>query len=477
MKIVQFKVMNTAPYKKQAGYASLFFGLILSLIIFSAYYMYESSAATNEKIKLQNIADATAYSASLVHARELNYIAYTNRAMIANQVLIAQSISLISWARFASDLTDKIETLSKLAGPAAPFLVGGLQVALNSVEAGLESAEIALRGYIVAVDGVIDLLSFSQKAMHIGSVAAIQNTIRTIAAENDASVELSGLIANSTMGLGQAKNFNFIEEVHLNHHLALNDQKEHHKKMNQMKEMILSSRDDFSKIRQQKAEVYIVPINTKLRLQYHGSTAMTEKFLGKGYYNWAAIDTLSLHIGKPKDGLFSGRKWIEVPIASGAAQVARETSTENYFDDFYGQNNMGLNFKSKSKTDLNSTFEKNKLASKIAISSKDSHENIYKRLGGLRKFYVISEEGLIDQTPGFIVVLKKTQKNKIIQREKKVELVAMAKAAARFERPSDLFPRVDGLREYGSLLSPYWSGKLVDISEPEKSIIRMSSKI
>jgi Putative Flp pilus-assembly TadE/G-like len=467
--------MNTVLNQKQAGYASLFFALMLGLIIFSAYYMYEPSAATNEKIKLQNIADAAAYSASLVHARELNYIAYTNRAMIANQVLIAQSISLISWSRFASDLTNRIETLSKFAGPAAPFLVGGLQVALNSVEAGLEAAEIALRGYIVAVDAVIEALSLSQKTMHISSMAAIQNTIRTIVAENDASVELAGLVADSTMGVGQLKHLSFIEKIHLNHHASLQNKKEHQKKMNQMKEIILSSRDEFSKIRQKKSEIHIIPIDTKFRLQYHGSTAMTEKVLGKGYYNWAAIDTLSLHIGTPKSGLFSGRKWKEFSIAAGAAQVARETVTEDHFDDSYGQYMFG--FKNKAKTDLTSTFEKNKESSNLAMSYKESDENIYKRFGGIQSFYAISEEGFIDETPGFIVVLKKKHKNKIIQNRKKVDLIAMAKASAKFDRPSDLFPRIDNAREYGNLLSPYWFGKLVEASTAEKEAIRLSLKI
>ncbi len=48
-------------------------------------------------MRLANAADATAWSIATLEARALNYDAYTNRAIVANEVAIAQAISLISW--------------------------------------------------------------------------------------------------------------------------------------------------------------------------------------------------------------------------------------------------------------------------------------------------------------------------------------------------------------------------------------------
>ena len=50
--------------------------------------------ATHDKMKLQNTADATTYSAAVVTARSLNYLAYTNRAMAANEASIATLASV-----------------------------------------------------------------------------------------------------------------------------------------------------------------------------------------------------------------------------------------------------------------------------------------------------------------------------------------------------------------------------------------------
>jgi hypothetical protein len=57
-----------------------------------------------EKTRAENAADAAAYSAALVQARALNFAAYTNRAIVANQVAIAQTLSLINYINYAGSL-------------------------------------------------------------------------------------------------------------------------------------------------------------------------------------------------------------------------------------------------------------------------------------------------------------------------------------------------------------------------------------
>ncbi|WP_169788076.1 hypothetical protein [Caldimonas brevitalea] len=65
------------------------------------FFLFNTGQLTAEKTKLVNTADAVAYSAGVMNARTLNFDAYTNRAMVANTIAIAQLTSLASWVRYA----------------------------------------------------------------------------------------------------------------------------------------------------------------------------------------------------------------------------------------------------------------------------------------------------------------------------------------------------------------------------------------
>lgn len=71
-------------------FASAFLVLCLALFYFAA----NTAQMGIEKTRVINAADAAAYSAGIVQARSLNLTAYTNRAIIANQVGVAQMLTL-----------------------------------------------------------------------------------------------------------------------------------------------------------------------------------------------------------------------------------------------------------------------------------------------------------------------------------------------------------------------------------------------
>src|SRR5258706_42195 len=72
---------------------------------------FNSGQTTNAKMRAMNAADAAAYSGAVWQARTLNFQAYTNRAMVANEVAIAQSVSLRSWVSYVNNFINN--------GPAA----------------------------------------------------------------------------------------------------------------------------------------------------------------------------------------------------------------------------------------------------------------------------------------------------------------------------------------------------------------------
>lgn len=65
------------------------------------FFLFNAGQLTQDKDKLLITADATAYSAGVMHARALNYTAYANRALIANEIAVAQMVSVASWTRYA----------------------------------------------------------------------------------------------------------------------------------------------------------------------------------------------------------------------------------------------------------------------------------------------------------------------------------------------------------------------------------------
>ncbi len=103
----------------QQGQAAVYVYLFLAVLVVSLLFLYKAGKLTSDKIQLQNAADAAAYSASLVEARDLNFAAYMNRAIVANEVAIGQMVGLASWAyhwRSFADFLMAYDTL--ILGPA-----------------------------------------------------------------------------------------------------------------------------------------------------------------------------------------------------------------------------------------------------------------------------------------------------------------------------------------------------------------------
>lgn len=87
----------------QSGQALIYGLFVLAGGLAALFFLFNAGQLSSEKTKLVNTADAVAYSAGVMQARALNYLAYTNRALIANEVAVAQAVSLVSWARYEQE--------------------------------------------------------------------------------------------------------------------------------------------------------------------------------------------------------------------------------------------------------------------------------------------------------------------------------------------------------------------------------------
>lgn len=150
------------------------------------YVAFNSFQMTSARIKLQNTADAAAYSAAVLQARDYNFSAYTNRAMIANQVTAAQVVALKSWideldATYSlSDLDYTINTLADHPAQwSTPKQIGKADIA--PVRAALD----ALLPTVASDIGRLNrALSLAQTNYHTAVFAAVPDTADTVAQLN-----------------------------------------------------------------------------------------------------------------------------------------------------------------------------------------------------------------------------------------------------------------------------------------------------
>lgn len=90
----------------QQGQALIYGIFVMMGSLVALFFLFNTGQLAREKSKLVNTADAVAYSAGVMNARALNFQAYTNRAMVANTVAIAQLVSLSSWVQYTNTIAN-----------------------------------------------------------------------------------------------------------------------------------------------------------------------------------------------------------------------------------------------------------------------------------------------------------------------------------------------------------------------------------
>ncbi|MCW8164146.1 hypothetical protein D8B22_16040 [Verminephrobacter aporrectodeae subsp. tuberculatae] len=99
-----------AARRQQRGQALIYGMFVVIGALAALFFLFNTGQLSQEKTKLVNTADAVAYSAGVMHARALNFSAYGNRALVANEVLVAQMVSLSSWAQYAETRVQNLPT-------------------------------------------------------------------------------------------------------------------------------------------------------------------------------------------------------------------------------------------------------------------------------------------------------------------------------------------------------------------------------
>jgi hypothetical protein len=161
----------------------------------SFFFLFNAGQLVREKTKLVNTADAVAYSAGVMNARALNFQAYTNRAMVANTVAIAQLVSLSSWVQYTSNVaTYGFALENPKFAPFYPSYFAALESGMLLQESLNDSG--ALEKLAKASDALISGLKASQAVVYGGLLAARQEVMQQVADANytdDGTVSVEAL--------------------------------------------------------------------------------------------------------------------------------------------------------------------------------------------------------------------------------------------------------------------------------------------
>jgi hypothetical protein len=178
--------------------------LSAAIVILLGLFVVRAGILTAEKMQLQNAADATAYSVSTIEARDLNFTAYTNRAMVANEIAIGQVVGLMSWAaHFASvgpfmdfyfnPLLTSLEggTLGIAAFFTVPMraLISALTIVGNTIRGAVRAITTPIVPVISAINRAY---SIAQRSFHLISFLFSIQTIDEMIRQNADGAKLSG---------------------------------------------------------------------------------------------------------------------------------------------------------------------------------------------------------------------------------------------------------------------------------------------
>ncbi len=133
---------------RQAGQSIVLFLGFIAAILGSLLVVFNVGQTTNAKMRAMNAADAAAYSGAVWEARTLNLQAYMNRAMVANEVAIAQSVSLRSWIEYLQNFVTHINYITQFipeVDVATTAVANGLSRTDNVVQRLMPPAESGLR--------------------------------------------------------------------------------------------------------------------------------------------------------------------------------------------------------------------------------------------------------------------------------------------------------------------------------------------
>ena len=172
-------------------------GLLLATLMMLV--MFNAGSRVTDRSAVVNAADAAAYGAGVWAARQLNFMAYTNRAMIANHVGVGHFVAYMSWIRYVADVAQKIDTVAQFFP-----VVNAVSAALRDLaEAMRDLAEAEGELFVPAVDKLNSFYAAAQLEAEVFlDPAKIAGVMQATAERFDPDVRINA--AGAIAGLSES---------------------------------------------------------------------------------------------------------------------------------------------------------------------------------------------------------------------------------------------------------------------------------
>ncbi len=458
---------------RQRGQA-LPLGLALTVFgILGGFVLYNTGRTATDKARLVNAADSAAYSGVLWQARALNFQAYTNRAMVANQVSMAQAVSLNSWMNHAVIASNNVSTV---LSPVP--IIGGIAAGVDAVVTGLDQVVTPIsRGMLVTVDTINKGVAAVQEGMFLSTFAATPEIVRAVATASDE--RFTADTAYSAMGvLGNLEDWSsFTSQVDV----------DDEPRMQQRADLIMESRDDFTAGRNWRLfdrYLFVAPA-WRVALDREGDTRLVRG--ANGEWEWKAKDTMSLH-NKVGFGFMSAK--FEVPFG-WAESFANNAGSDSSVEQVHCRERSGI--LSFLPDECDTWFGRNRKAELYAtnaipgVTGRPSKTSLT-GYNGLNPFRNLSDERIAEDFPTLKLRVEVAMPANRVRTTDAMgtqgefstpmtapgDLLSSISIAEVYFKPPDAEAEVGGKvagiekLEFANAYSPFWDVRLSPVSQTER---------
>lgn len=494
--------------RHQRGQALVLALACMLVLVVGLLALFNTGQAVSTKVQLVNAADAAAYSAAIEQARAYNLVAYMNRAEVANEVAVAQIVTLYSMTNYLLSATDTLRKIARDLEYAfyvlAIFTEGGtipIANAFQKANSALSQAKSAIKkarnGMQQPFSVAVKFLSALNQAYSLATLAIVR------IAPADASLLAKTVVEKNTDGKAKigARGLILLTEQYgeaerYTKRYSLSKVNGDPVGANRFANVVMEARDGFS--RERNADTIFGIIKKR-----GGTDIVTSSGTSRYYDSFVAADTLVFYKKLPFP--FSLKyDDIDLPLAWGGAAATKRTQGGFSRVALQGYLN-GDGWTSPYNTEgglhidrYGGAVDNHKAGKKVRNDPAvgETAKGWLKGYTGLRDYNdIVTDKATIpylngksaDQNgvdalsvgPIFTVAIEqatntvRTSSNvdgiggppdfEVPDETIKDNMTALSSAQVYFDRPRGLFDNIiDSRREMGSLFSPYWQARLVD---------------
>lgn len=280
--------------------------VLLSLLAVLVALLARSAVALNDKSRSIALADASAKSVATWYAQILNYDAYSNRAIAANEIMIAQAVTLTAWTKYVQNLAQNAGTVMTVVPPlqsVAAWMQEVAEVSHQMAKAGA-GVEVPLRSAYTRA------LLASQQVMHASATPFAAQAMANEVIWTADSRFFGQIIPSSD--ISAFYRFTTVQGDEQRRPLA---------------DLIQSAQDRFTRQRSFDQRLYLAPSVACIprgieqafgKLLRRGGTELSDDFR-----DWRSADTLSLHTWRRRSrwSPWCSRLGETVPFGWGASET------------------------------------------------------------------------------------------------------------------------------------------------------------